>query len=173
MLTAPGEFFPAQASTEALDKLLAVARQCFDYVVVDAGSRIDLKDTSLFDENANLYLITQVGISELRNANRMVTQFFSARGHKLQIVLNRYTPHALLFDEAQIDKALTRAAQWKIPDDFATARRTGNSSTPVVFQDSPIARTIRQMARNACGLPTNLENKKGFSFSGRLPNPCL
>jgi len=75
VLAAPGEFFPAQVPTEALDKLLAVARQSFDYVVVDAGSRIDLKDSSLFDENANIYLISQVGISELRNANRMVTQF--------------------------------------------------------------------------------------------------
>ena len=173
VLAAPGEIFPAQASTEALDKLLAVARQCFDYVVVDAGSRIDLRDTALFDENANIYLISQVGISELRNANRMVTQFFSARGHKLQIVLNRYTPQALLFDEAQIDKALTRPAQWKIPDDFATARRTGNSSTPVVFQDSPIARTIRQMARNACGLPTNPVKKKGFSLFRPFAKPLL
>jgi pilus assembly protein CpaE len=173
VLAAPGEFFPAQVPTEALDKLLAVARQCFDYVVVDAGSRIDLKDTSLFDENANIYLISQVGISELRNANRMVTQFFSARGHKLQIVLNRYTPQALLFDEAQIDKALTRPAQWKIPDDFATARRTGNSATPVVFQDSPIARAIRQMARNACGLSANPEKKKSFSLFRPFAKPLL
>ena len=30
-------------------------------------------------------------------------------------------PHALLFDEQQITKALTRPAVWKIPDDFATA----------------------------------------------------
>jgi pilus assembly protein CpaE len=173
VLAAPGEFFPALVPAEALDKLLAVARQCFDYVVVDAGSRIDLKDTSLFDENANIYLISQVGISELRNANRMVTQFFSARGHKLQIVLNRYTPNALLFDEKQIDKALTRPAQWKIPDDFATARRTGSSSTPVVFQDSPIARAIRQMARNACGLPANPGKKKGFSLFRPFAKPLL
>jgi pilus assembly protein CpaE len=88
-------------------------------------------------------------------------------------VLNRYTPHALLFDEAQIDKALTRPAQWKIPDDFATARRTGNSATPVVFQDSPIARTIRQMARNACGLPTNPVKKKGFSLFRPFAKPLL
>ena len=113
------------------------------------------------------------GILAHSGVKYIIPQFFSARGHKLQIVLNRYTPHALLFDEAQIDKALTRPAQWKIPDDFATARRTGNSATPVVFQDSPIARTIRQMARNACGLPTNLENKKGFSFFRPFAKPLL
>ncbi|MFZ1085698.1 MAG: AAA family ATPase [Terracidiphilus sp.] len=162
VLAAPGEFSPLTAPQDAVDKLLAVARQCFDYVVVDAGSRLDLRNTAVFDEQACLYLIAQVGVTELRNANRMITQFFSARGQRLQIVLNRYTPHALLFDEKQIAKALTRPALWKIPDDFATAQRTVSTATPVVLQDSPIARSIRQMARTACGLPASPEKKKGF-----------
>jgi pilus assembly protein CpaE len=167
VLPAPGEFSPIQAPHEAIDKLLSVARQCFDYVVVDAGSRVDLKGTALFDDSATLYLITQVGVSELRNANRLISQFFSTRGRNLQIVLNRYTPHALLFDDKQIDKALTRPALWKIPDDYATARRTQNTAKPVVLQDSPISRTIRQMARTACGLPANPQKKRGFSFFRR------
>ena len=172
VLAAPGEFSPVETPNEAIDKLITVARQCFDYVVVDAGSRIDLRSTALFEESANLYLITQVGVSELRNANRLITQFFSARARKMQIVLNRYTPHALLFDEKHIAKALTKPANWKIPDDFATARRTGNSATPVVLQDSPIARTIRQMARTACGMPATPEKKKGFSFFRSFSRPA-
>jgi pilus assembly protein CpaE len=116
-----------------------------------------------------LYLVTQVGVTELRNSNRLISQFFSNRGRRLQIVLNRYTPHALLFDDQQIDKALTRPAQWRIPDDYATARRTRNTATPVALEDSPISRAIRQMARTACGLPANPEKKKNFSlFRGRL-----
>jgi pilus assembly protein CpaE len=174
VLAAPGEFSSIQASAEAIDKLLTVARQTFDYVVVDAGSRIDLRETAIFDESAILYLITQVGVSELRNSNRLITQFFSGRGRKLQIVLNRYTPHALLFDEKQIAKALTRPALWKIPDDYATARRTQNSARPVVLQDSPISRAIRQMARTACGLPATAEKKKGFFlFRRRKDKPPL
>jgi len=163
VLAAPGEFTPVQPANDAIDKLLTVARQCYDYVVVDIGSRIDLMGTALFEETSSLYLITQVGVSELRNANRLITQFFSARSRKLQIVLNRYTPQALLFDEKQIAKALTRPAQWKIPDDYANARRTQNTAKPVALQDSPISKVIRQMARTACGLPANPE-KKGFSL---------
>jgi pilus assembly protein CpaE len=78
-------------------------------------------------------------------------------------VLNRYMPHALLFDEQQITKALTRPAVWKIPDDYATARRIHNKATPVALEDTPISNVIRQMARTACGLPANPEKKKGFS----------
>ncbi|MGC9158749.1 MAG: AAA family ATPase [Terracidiphilus sp.] len=162
VLAAPGEFSPIRPSREAIDKLLAVARQCFEYVVVDIGSRTDLNATALFEESVHLYLITQVGVSELRNSNRLISQMFSTRGSRLQIVLNRYTPHALLFDEQQIAKALTRPALWKIPDDYASARRTRNTATPVALQDSPISRAIRQMARTACGLPANPAKKAGF-----------
>jgi pilus assembly protein CpaE len=171
VLPAPGEFTPFQAANDDIDKLLAVARQCFDYVVVDAGSRVDLRGTVLFEESASLYLITQVGVSELRNANRLISQFFSTRGRKLQVVLNRYAPQSLLFDEKQITKALTRPEDWKVPDDYASAQRTRNTANPVALQDSPISRTIRQMARTACGLTANPEKKKGFSLFGRKKDP--
>ena len=171
VLPAPGEFSLLQVAPDAIDKLLVVARQSFDYVVVDIGSRIDLKDTALFDESASLYLITQVGVSELRNSNRLISQFFSARGRRLQIVLNRYTHHSLLFDDQQITKALTRPALWKIPDDYAIARRIRNTAAPVALEDSPISKVIHQMARTACGLSANPEKKKGFSLFGRKKDP--
>jgi pilus assembly protein CpaE len=172
VLPAPGEFSPHLATVEAIDKLLTVARQSFTYVVVDAGSRVDLFGCTLFGDSSTLYLITQVGVSELRNANRLITQFFAARGHSLQIVLNRYTPHAMIFDEQQIAKALTRPAVWKIPDDYATARRTRSTATPIALEDSPISNVIRQMARTACGLSAHPDKKKGFSFFGRKKDSC-
>ena len=171
VLPAPSEFSPLQATNEAIDKLLTIARQSFVYVVVDAGSRVDLMRTSLFGESAVLYLITQVGVSELRNSNRLITQFFSARGRMLQIVLNRYTPHALIFDDQQITKALTRPAQWKVPDDYASARRTRSTAAPIALEDSPISNVIRQMARTACGMSANPDKKKGFSLFGRKKDP--
>jgi pilus assembly protein CpaE len=166
ILSAPREFVQVNTPNEAIDKLIAVARQNFDYVVVDAGSRVDLHDTVLFEEFASTYLVVQVGVSELRNANRLISQFFPARGRNLQIVINRYSPNALLFDETHITKALTQPAQWRIPDDFATARRTQNTAIPIALGDSPISRVLRQMARTACGLPAFPEKRKGFSIFG-------
>jgi pilus assembly protein CpaE len=166
VLAAPGKFAQAPVSNEAVDKLLAVARQGFDYVVVDAGSRLDLAGTALFDESSTVYLVTQVGIAELRNSNRLVTEFFTGRGPKLEIVINRYNPRSLEVDEEHITKALTRPAQWKIPNDYAAVRETQNTATPLTLGNSPISRTIRQMARSACGLPLNPEKKKGFKLFG-------
>jgi pilus assembly protein CpaE len=166
VLAAPGKFTPMQTNPEEVDKLLTVARQDFDYVVVDAGTRLDLADTTLFDQASTIYLITQVSIPELRNSNRLVSEFFTKTSSKLEIVLNRFTPRSLGVDEDHITKALTRPATWRIPNDYATARRTQNTATPLSLEDSPISRVIRQMARAASGLPANPEKKKRFGLFG-------
>ena len=47
-------------------------------------------DSTLFEASATIFLVTQVGISEMRTANRMIVKFFSRRDENLQIVINRY-----------------------------------------------------------------------------------
>jgi pilus assembly protein CpaE len=162
VLASPSEFTDSPLPLDSIDKLISVAREGYEFVVVDVGSRIDLLNTSLFDKSAIVYLITQVGISEMLNANRMVSKFFFTRDHTLQIVINRYKPSDLLFDERKITEALTRPAQWKIPDDYAAARRTRETSSPMVLLDSPIARAIREMAKSASGVTGERSEKRGF-----------
>jgi pilus assembly protein CpaE len=164
VLAAPGKFTQSQTTHDDVDKLLTIARQDFDFVVVDAGTRLDLADSSLFEQASVIYLVTQVSIPELRNSNRLVSEFFTKSSTKLEIVLNRYMPRSLGVDEEHINKALTRPASWQVPNDYATARRTQNTATPLSLEDSPIARVIKQMARTAAGLPPVTEKKKKFGL---------
>jgi pilus assembly protein CpaE len=166
VLAAPGKFPQYQAANDQIDKLLQVARMDFEHVVVDVGSRLDLTGTALFKDASAIYLITQVGIPELRNSNRLISQFFTGGGPKLEIVINRWAPKTLGVAEEHITKALTRPAQWKIPDDYATVRRMQNTATPLALEDSPISRTIRTMARAVTG-QTAAPEKKGFSLFGK------
>jgi pilus assembly protein CpaE len=160
VLAAPGKLSQIQPTMESVNKLITVAKQNFDYVVVDAGSRLDMAGSMLFDEATVIYLVTQVGIPELRNSNRLISEFFVQAGPKLEIVLNRYAARSLGIDEEHITRALTRPASWRVPGDYATARRTQNTATPLALEDSPISRVIRQMARAACGLVAGTEKKK-------------
>ena len=164
VLAAPGKFPRFDASNDAIDKLLTVARQDFDNVVVDMGSRLDLMGTSLFKDGSTVYLVIQAGIAGLRNSNRLISQYFSSDIPKLEIVLNRFQPRSLGVAEDQITKALTRPAQWKIPNDYAAVRRMQHTAIPLALEDSPISRLIRQMARTACSLPPVQEKGSGFSF---------
>ena len=162
VLAASTDLSETEPPKDAIDKLLEVTRDNYDFVVVDAGSRVDLMRSALFEVSSTVYLVTQAGISELRNANRMISKFFATRKESLQIVLNRYQTNDPLFDEAQITKALTRPAQWKVPDDYASARRKRETAAPMVMGDSAISETIRLMVRTAAGLLPGKNGKKGF-----------
>jgi pilus assembly protein CpaE len=166
VLAAPNDLRSITPSNAAVDRLLSVARQNFENVVVDAGSRLDLKGSAVFDDAAMIYLVTQVGISELRNANRIISQFFGPRVNPIQIVLNRYVSNSLGFDDNQITKALTMPALWKIPNDYVAAQRTRNTATAIALGDSPISRAIRMMTRAACSISEDIKKKRLFGLFG-------
>jgi pilus assembly protein CpaE len=160
VLAAPDKYTSTQVSEDALERLLQVARQDFHNVVVDAGSRFDAAGKSLFMAGSTVYLVLQVGVSELRNANRLITQLFKLSGAKVEIVLNRYTSRALSIDEASITKALTMPVGWRVPGDYPAARNAQNTATPLALEDSPIARAIREMSRAVSGVNDQPEKKK-------------
>jgi pilus assembly protein CpaE len=164
VLAAPDKYAAVTIPVEALEKLLISARQDFGYVVVDAGSATGAVYNLLVDSATLIYLIAQVSISELRNSNRLISEFFGSRATKLQIVLNRFTPRSLVIDEESITKALTLPPTWKVPSDYPVVRQAQNSATPFALGDSPIANIIRQMARTACGLSAVPEKKKRFGL---------
>jgi pilus assembly protein CpaE len=164
VLPAPGKLVPVQFPTEAIDRLIQVARQEFDCVVVDTGSRFDLTGTTLLDPVATMYLVTQVSIPELRNSNRLATDFFGAKMPKFEIVLNRYDSSSLGLDEDHIAKVITRKPNWKIPNDYTAVSNMQNSAVPLAMNQSGISRVIRQMARSAFNLPDKPVKKKKMMF---------
>lgn len=164
VLSAPDKYSSFSVPDEPLERLLTAARQDFEYVVVDAGSANGTAYNILIDSATTIYLVTQVSISELRNSNRIIAEFFASRATKLQIVLNRFTPRSLVIDEESIAKALTIPPTWKVPSDYPVVRQAQNSATPFALGDSSVANVIRQMARTACGLSSTPEKKKRFGL---------
>ena len=167
VLAAPGRFLQYQVNPDAIDWLLHVARQEFENVVVDLGSKLDLMGTAAYREASTFYLVTQSSIPELRNSNRLVQQFFTGTVPKLEIVINRYESRTLGVSDEHITKALTRPAHWKIPNDYASVRKMQINATPLVLADSAITRQIRQMAKSVTGVEAApAEKKKGFKLFG-------
>jgi hypothetical protein len=78
----------------------------------------------------------------------------------LEVVVNRYDPRSDAISETHVNKALTRPAQWKISNDYKAVRQMQNTAIPIVFEDSLVARTIRQMAISVCGKEVVCEKKK-------------
>ena len=167
VLSAPDTIPALQPTKDGMERLLQVAREDFAYVVVDAGSHsIDMYE-ALFQQATTVYLISQVSIADLRNANRFVSRYFSGPdGEKLEIVLNRHVTRNLEIDETAISKALTRPPKWRVPNDFAAARTAQNSGVSLASGKSPVARVLAEMAAVASGQPSAPEKKKKFGLFG-------
>ena len=144
----------------ALGKLLYILRDRFPYVVVDAGPSLGPAGGLVYEMADLVYLVLQVDISTLRNAQRLISHFQdSADGRsRIEIVLNRYDPRKLEIQEGQISKALAMPLKWKIPNDYAGVRRSLDTGAALASGNSAVAQAVAQMARAACG--KSLENKK-------------
>lgn len=167
VLGAPDTIPAALPSPHSVEKLLRVAREDFAYVVIDPGSHSIETYEALFEMASTVYLVSQVGVADLRNSNRFVLRYFTGmdRG-KLEIVLNRFISKNAEIDEAAITKALTQPAKWKVPNDYAATRRAQNTGVAVALQKSPVAHALAEMAKTACGKTDGPEKRKKFSLFG-------
>jgi len=167
VLAAPGDWAPSEISTSAVNKLLDVAREKYDYVIVDAGSKLELHDTDLFQQSSTIYLVTQVGIPELRNSNCLISQLTERGNPSLEIVINRFNPDKSAFSEADFTLGLTRSPQWRIPNDYLAVQRMQKTAVPLTFENSAISLMIQKMARTLSGQPEVEEKKKKFGLYQR------
>ena len=164
VLAAPDKFRRVAPADDAVDKLLETAAESFEYVVIDAGSRWDLTNTGLFDKASTIYLVTQAGVPELRNSNRLIMGALQPYEKKLEVVLNRYTTAMFGIGNEAIEKALTRPAHWRIPNDYHAVRDMQNTAVPLALKESNIQDAIAKMARTASGLPPKAKSEKGKKF---------
>jgi Flp pilus assembly CpaE family ATPase len=156
VLSAPTSVPEVEVSKEAIDKLIAIARREFDHVIVDVGSRIDVAAKVLFEQASTIYLVIQTGISELRNSNRLISQFFTEGSPNLEVVINRYDSrfHETV-NEDVIAKALGKAVRWKLPNDQDAARALQSGENG--FTESHISRISLEMANSITGHATAME----------------
>ncbi len=146
VLAAPSKVPEITPSSDAIDKLMKMARKVYTNVIVDVGSRVDLMDTTLFTEAYRIYLVSQAGISDLRNAERLMSHYFSADGQRLEIVINRFEPGAARITEEQMTSALGRPVRWRVPSDHDAIHNLQSAHAPMSETDSQFSHSILEMA---------------------------
>lgn len=169
VLAAPGKLPSVPISAEAVEHLLTVARHEFDNVIVDMGTGYELATPLLLSQSTIVYLITQAGLPELRNANRLITQRFDQCNTNYEIVLNRYESRRSGVSDQQMLKALTRQPKWKVPNDYAGVRRMQSGTGAFEANENAIYAQLQKMAQESCkqNLQKDQDKRHGFSFFGR------
>jgi pilus assembly protein CpaE len=165
-LGAPGTHLRVEVPKGATEKLITVARRTFENVIVDVGSRWSWIDPALLDQAKTIYLITQVGIPELRNSNRVMIGGLAPYSEKVEVVLNRYVKKLIQVGESVIEKALTKPVRWLVPSDYVTVRDMQTAARPLVNDNTRIAQVIRSMANEAARVQEAPSIKRMFSFIG-------
>ncbi len=82
----------SEISTSGLERLIDLARDHYDFVVLDLSSMLDQVTVKALDFADNIYLTMQLNLPSLHAAKRIVS-FFRDRGYppeKLGIVVNRF-----------------------------------------------------------------------------------
>jgi len=162
LLAGPDEFNPAPyAENGSLRKLLRIMKARFPFVVVDGGSGLGAEADTLLQLADVTYLVTQVDIPSLRNAQRAIAhmQKLSQSRPNVEIVLNRYDSRGGIAQD-QIEKALTAPVKWRMPNDYTVARSSHNAGSPLILQKSDLSAALRQMAQLACGKSPETKKKK-------------
>jgi pilus assembly protein CpaE len=156
----------APVEARAIGRLVDLVRSKYQYVVIDAGPGLGDAAEPLFQIAAIVYLVTQSDIPSLRNTQRFLAYLQRFGGPRVELVLNRFESRKLEFDDERLGKAVGMAPSWKIPNDYAVVGRASNTGSPVIFEKTPVANVLRQMARAACGKPAETARKKNFSLFG-------
>lgn len=167
VLAGPDEYHPIVTSDNGdLRKLLRILKGLFPFVVVDGGSGLGTDADTLLQLADVVYMVTQVDIPSLRNAQRVLShvQKLGPGQRSVEIVLNRFDSRGGI-DQEQVEKALTAPVRWRIPNDYAVARSSHNAGSPLMLQKSGLSAALREMAQAACGKSPEGKKKRYGLFS--------
>ena len=146
VLAAPGHYVSLQPSDADIKTLLELVAHSYDYVVVNLGSRLDLRGTGVFQIADPTFLVTRVDVSDLRNCSRLISQYFGSDFRNIEVVLSRYKRSMLAIDDKEIARMLSVPVRWKIPADNDVLSAMHADGVPLIHGNNPISKAIRKMA---------------------------
>ena len=157
----PGNVKEVQA--EDIEKIVALARSRYDYVVLDLGSTLDPVTIKALDMADTIYLTLQLTLPFVRAAKLMVS-VFRALGYpvsKLHVVVNRYEKSGDISLE-DVEKASSLKVGRTIPNSHGMVNASINQGVPMLelAPRDPVTRALAEWAEELA--PTMAPQGKGW-----------
>jgi pilus assembly protein CpaE len=142
---------PAQAvemKPEHMDVILRVARQHYDFIVLDVGRQIDALSLRALDSSDTIYPVLQLALPDIRDGRRLI-DIFRSLGYPVErtrLIVNRYTKGGKL-RLADLEHALGADVVHTVPNDYLSATDSVNQGIPVLqlSRSSPVARSLADL----------------------------
>src|SRR5690606_28198312 len=134
---------------DTIERLFALARSRYDFVIVDVGRLLDRVTVRALDEVDTIYIVIQSTLPYLHNAKRLIS-VLGGLGYdrdQVKIMLNRYVKG----DEIgvnEIEKALGVKVEVQIPNSYVAVAYSINHGLSLLKHapPDPVARTLTALA---------------------------
>jgi pilus assembly protein CpaE len=127
---------PGQAKEvkpEHIDSILRVARQHYDYVLLDVGRQIDAVSLRALDATDTIFPVLQLALPDIRDARRLL-DIFRSLGYSLdniRLIVNRYEKGGKLRLQ-DLHSALGAEVLHTVPNDYVAVTDSVNQGVPVL-----------------------------------------
>jgi hypothetical protein len=142
----PGQ--TTEAKPEHIDTILRVARQHYDYILLDVGRQIDAVSLRALDSTDAIYPVLQLALPDIRDARRLL-DIFRSLGYltdHIRLIVNRYEKGGKL-RLADLHAALGAEVLHTVPNDYIAVTDSVNQGIPVLqlSRGSAAARSLADL----------------------------
>jgi len=137
-----------QMKPEHIDAILRIARQHYDYVLLDVGRQIDALSLRALDQADAIYPVLQLALPDIRDGRRLL-DIFRSLGYpqeRTRLIVNRYEKGGKL-RLADLEQALGADVLHTVPNDYLSATDSVNQGVPLLqlARSSPVARSLAEL----------------------------
>lgn len=141
---------------ENIERILDLARNRYDYVIVDLGMTLDPISVRVLDGADMIYMVLQMTLPFIRGAKRLMSVFDSlgyART-KVGVLVNRYQPGGEI-TVGDVESTLGLHVLQTIPNSFAAVADSINQGKPILQVDprDRVSKSLREMAQGMVQKP--------------------
>ena len=137
-----------EAKPEHIDTILRLARQHYDYILLDVGRQIDAVSLRALDSTDAIYPVLQLALPDIRHARRLLDIFRSLgyANDQIRLIVNRYEKGGRLRLQ-DLHGALGAEVLHTIPNDYIAVTDSVNQGIPVLklARGSAVARSLADL----------------------------
>lgn len=140
----------ADVRREHVDAIVRLARQHYDFVVVDLPRSLNAVSLQVLDMADTIFPVMQLTLPFVRDGKRLLSVFRSLDypGSKIRVVVNRYEKGGD-FSLQDLERAIDMKVSYVVPNSYQAAASSVNLGVPIVRgnRKDPISRFLVGMGR--------------------------
>jgi pilus assembly protein CpaE len=138
----------AEMRPDHIDAVLRVARQHYDYILLDVGRQIDALSLRALDKSDVIFPVLQLALPDIRDGRRLLDIFRSLGypAERTRLIVNRYEKGGKL-RLADLEHALGAEVMHTVPNDYLSATDSVNQGIPLLqlARHSTVARSLADL----------------------------